>query len=103
MKDLNRGWNKYDQSIIMYSVWSGKVGGGSDPGRKVKQVQKTGGHYYPGPIYHGGDFTLELDLSNRSFVMEVDNQKITLDGNIGDFDYSPVVTIHCSAPEITLL
>ena len=44
-------------------------------------------------IVYSGDFTMQLDLANRSFVMEVDNQKITIDGNIGDFDYSPIVIL----------
>ena len=80
--------NKLDQSIIIYSVTSGYVYGGSDPRRIVKQVQQDSDGYYP-----GGDFTMQLDLANRSFVMEVDNQKITIDGNIGDFDYSPIVIL----------
>ena len=100
------GWKLYwstklDQSIIVYDVWSGKVHGGSDPGRTVKQIQweiiSDGNH-------PGGDFTMELDLSNRSLVMEVDNEKIIIDGNIGDFKYSPVVTFENYAePEVTVL
>ena len=47
---------------------------------------------------------MELDLSNRSFIMEVDNQRIIIDGNIGDFKYSPVVTFENYAePEVTVL
>ena len=93
-----RDWSKLDQSIIIYRVFDGKVSGGSEPGRTVKQVQKDSDGYYP-----GGDFTFELDLSNRTLVMEVDNQKIIIDGNIGDFDYSPIVILDDEAPEITLL
>ena len=88
MNGWNKSWSKFDQSIIIYSVGSGKVYGGSDPKRTVKQVQKDSNNYLP-----GGDFTIELDLLNRSLVMEVDNQKILLDGNIGDFDYSPIVIL----------
>ena len=91
-------WDKLDQSIIMYSVYSGKVYGGSDPQRTVKQVQKDSNGYYP-----GGDFTIELDLSNRSFVMWINNQKIIIDSKIGDFQYSPIVILSWNAPEITLL
>ena len=95
------GWNKYwgdlDQSIIIYSVGSGKVYGGSDPKRTVKQVQLDSDGYVP-----GGDFTMELDLSKRSLVMEVDNQKIIIDGNLGDFNYSPIVILNYGH-EITLL
>ena len=90
--------NKLDQSIIVYSVRDGKVFGGSDPGRTVKQVEEDSIGYVP-----GGDFTLELDLSNRSLVMEVNNEKITLDGNIGDFKYSPIVIFGGDTPGITLL
>ena len=65
---MNR-WNCYwriklDQSIIVYGVDDGKVYGGSNPSRTVKQVQEDSDGYYP-----GGDFTIELDLSNRSFAM----------------------------------
>lgn len=97
-------WNEYgtslkmDQSIILYHLGYGKVSGGSDPDREVKQVQKDS----VGNIL-GGDFTLELDLSNRILVMEVNNEKITLDDNIGDFQYSPIVIFGGDVPEITLL
>ena len=88
-----------DQGIIVYNVRSGKVYGGSDPRRTVKQVQRGSDGNYP-----GGDFTMELDLSNRSFVMEADNQKITIDGNIGDYEYSPVVIFDdYDEPEVTVL
>ena len=47
---------------------------------------------------------MELDLSNRSFIMEVGNQRIIIDGNIGDFEYSPVVFFENYAePEVTVL
>ena len=96
------GWNKnidkLDQSIIIYHVRSGKVYGCSDPGRTVKQVQEDSNGFYP-----GGDFSMELDLTNRSLVMEVDNEKIIIDGNLGDFDYSPIVILTSGAPEVTLL
>ena len=75
-----------DESIILYDVWSGKVFGGSAPNRTVKQVQRDSDGYYP-----GGDFTMELDLLNWSLVMEVDNEKIILDGKLGDFEYLPIV------------
>ena len=101
------GWYSYcdaklDQSIIVYNVGSGKVYGGSDPNRTVKKVQEDSDGNYP-----GGDFTMELDLSNRSLVMEVDNEKIMIDGNIGDFEYSPIIILR-NKPfytnlEITLL
>ena len=87
-----------DQSIIVYDVEGGEVYGGSDPKRTVKQIQRDSDGNHP-----GGDYTMELDLSNRTLVMEVDNQKIIIDGNIGDFDYSPIVILDDEAPEITLL
>ena len=102
MKDWNGNLNKLDQSIIVYSVWSGKVYGGSNPKRTVKQVQKDSDGYVP-----VGDYTMELDLSNRTLVMEVDNEKIIIDSNIGDFEYSPIVVLDYTrldyAPKITLL
>ena len=98
MDGWNVDWDKLDQSIIIYRVRSGKVFGGSDPERTVKQVQTDSKGNNP-----GGDFTMELDLSNRSLIMEVDNEKILLDGNLGDFDYSPIVILYHGAPEVTLL
>ena len=90
--------SKLDQSIV-YSVWSGKVYGGSDPGRTVKQVKKNSDGYYP-----GGDFTMELDPSTRSLVMWINNEKILLDGNIGDFQYSPIIILtEFFKSEVTLL
>ena len=96
MKDW-KNWYEFDQSIILYSVDDGKVYGGSDPERTVKQVQKDSDGYY------GGDFTMELDLTNRSLVMWIDNEKIVLDENIGGFEFSPIVIFGLLAPEITLL
>ena len=91
-------YNKLDKSIIVYGVDDGKVYGGSEPGRIVKQVEKDSDGNYP-----GGDYTMELDLSNRTLVMEVDNEKIIIDSNIGDFDYSPIVILEEDTTEITLL
>ena len=39
------------------------------------------------------DFTIKVDLSKRSLVMEVDNEKLIIDGNLGDFNYSPIVIL----------
>ena len=90
-------WNKLDQSIIVYSVSSGKVFGGSDPNRTVKQVQKDSKGYVP-----ACDYTMEMDLTNRSLVMWINNEKIILDGSIGDFQFSPIVILR-EALEVTLL
>ena len=97
MKEWNCHWKKLDQSIVIYGVYSGEVWGGSDPGRNVKQVQEGSDGYYP-----GGDYTMELDLTNRSLVMWINNEKFILDGNIGDFKFSPIVILH-PGTEITLL
>ena len=93
-------WNrdKFDQSIILYGVDDGKVYGGSYPKRKIKQVLKYSDGYLP-----GGDFTFELDLSNRSLVMEIDDERIILDANLGDFQYSPFVRLYSSRSEVNLL
>ena len=77
---------KYDQRIIAYYLRHGNVYGGSGPRRTVKQVERDSNGYYP-----GGDFKMELDLSNRSFVMEIDGEAIIIDENIGDLQYSPIV------------
>ena len=98
MKEWNGNWNKLDQSIIIYSVWSGKVYGGSDPERTVKQVQRDSDGYYP-----GGDYKLEMDLSAKTFTMELDGERYILDANLGDFSFSPIVILTHEAPEITLL
>ena len=95
------GWDEYwyaklDQGTIVYDIEDGKVYGGSDRRRTVKQIKRDSDGFYP-----GGDFTMELDLSNRTLVMEVDNEKIIIDGNIGDFNYSPIVILY--EAEITLL
>ena len=92
-----RNRDKLDQSIILYNVYWGKVYGGSDPKRTVKQVQEDSDGDFP-----FADFTMELNLLKRSLVIEVDNQKIILDDNVGDFEYSPIVILY-DGPEITLL
>ena len=99
MEEWKGYWSKLDQSIIVYDVLCGKVFGGSDPYREVKQVRVDSDGYVP-----GADFTMELDLTNRSFVMWIDNEKIVLDENIGDFQFSPIVIFHYGyEDEITLL
>ena len=84
--------------MIVYSLHNGVIYGGSNPNRKVKQVEKDSDGFYP-----GGDFTMELDLSNRSFAMEVDETKIIIDAKIGDFKYSPIVILSPGSPEVTLV
>ena len=97
MKDWE-SYYKFDQSIILYSVRFGEVWGGSDPNRKVKQVEYDSDGCNP-----DGDFTFELDLSNRSLVMEIDDEKIILDANLGDYQYSPFIRLWRFANEVTLL
>ena len=79
---------KYDQRIIAYFLDDGYVYGGSGTKRNVIQVERDFLGYVS-----GGDYNMELDLSNRSFVMEIDKEKIILDGEIGDFQYSPIVIL----------
>ena len=97
MKDWTY-WSEFDQSIILYSVWSGKVLGGSGPERKVKQVEKDSDGYNP-----GGDVTMELDLYNRSLVMEINDDRIIIDANLGDYQYSPFIRLFNFKQEVTLL
>ena len=77
---------EYNQRIIAYYLRYGDVFGGSGPMRKVKKVKKDSNGYYP-----GGDFKMELDLSNRRFGIEIDGEKIIIDKNIGNLQYSPIV------------
>ena len=59
-------------SFFWQSLWIINYDG-SDPGRTVKQVQRDSDGNVP-----GADYTMELDLSNRSLVMEVNNKKSSL-------------------------
>ena len=89
--------NKFDISTVLYDVYSCKVYGGSNPNRTVAKVAGDG-------VYHpGGDFKFELDLSNRSFIMEINGKRFIIDDNLGDFEYSPFVNMFTYAPEVTLL
>ena len=91
-------WKSFDNSIIVYNARYGKVYGGSDSGRVIKPVEKDSDGFY-----RGGDFTLKLDLSTRNLVMWIDHEKIVLDHNISDFQYSPIIILEADSPEITLL
>ena len=95
---LHAGEKNYDKSIIVYCLTDGKVCGGSDPDRTVKQIKKDSDRYYP-----GGDYKLEMDLSAKTFTMELDGERYILDSNLGDFSFSPIVIMNSYAPEITLL
>ena len=77
--------------IIGYYITSGEVFGGSNQGKADRRVNKI--EYDSDGTFPGGDFTMELDLANRSFVMEHNGEKITIDDQIGDFEYSPIVYI----------
>ena len=78
----------------------GEVLGGSDPKRTVKEVEEDSDGFYP-----GGDFAMELDLTNGTFAMEVSGDRIIIDENLGDFQYSPIVVLENFQEdlEITLL
>ena len=89
----------YDQSIIVYHLRNGRVYGGSDPDRTVKQVEwDPYNNEYP-----DADFKMELDLSAKTFVMELDGERITIDPNLGDFEFSKIVILGKTSPELTLL
>ena len=89
---------KYDRSIIVYDICTGKVFGGLHPKRTVNEVARDSSRYHP-----GGDFTMELDLSNRTFAMETNGVRIIIDDNISDFQYSPIVVLHKNVPQVTLI
>jgi len=90
--------DEYDQSIIVYFLGLEEVYGGSDPGRTVKQIEEDDDGLYP-----GGDFKMELDLSAKTFVMELDGERTTIDSNLGDYEFSPFVILDDESPEINLL
>ena len=46
---------------------------------------------------------MELDLSSKTFVMELDGERIMIDPNLGDYEFSPIVTMGSKSPEINLL
>ena len=46
---------------------------------------------------------MELDLSAKTLFMELDGERIIIDSNLGDYEYSPIVILCDEAPEINLL
>ena len=36
---------------------------------------------------------MELDLSERTFIIEIDDERFMIDANIGDFEYSPILIL----------
>ena len=88
----------YDESIIIYSLVDGKIRGGSDRNRQVRKVEKDSDGYFP-----GGEFTMELDLWNRSFAMQVDEAQIIIDAKIAGLKFSPIVILSPCSPKITLV
>ena len=60
-----------------------------------------------GGFYIGGDFKMELNMMNKVLTMQVDGENFVLDENLGDFEFSPIVTIgqYDESPlvEVTLL
>ena len=81
--------NEHDQSIIVYGVRNGKVYGGSDNnpgGRSVRQEMARDGDFYI-----GGHFKMELDYGKKTLSFEENGEKVTIDEDIGDFQFSPIV------------
>ena len=60
-------------------------------GRSVRQ--KMARDPFDSDFNIGGDFKMEMDVSQKTLSLEVDGEKITIDANIGDFQYSPIVTL----------
>ena len=71
-------------------------------GRSVRQ-----GMARDGDFYIGGDFKMELDYGKKTLSFEENGEKVIIDSNIGDFQYSPIVILSkgTDSPEfeITLL
>ena len=91
----------YDHSIIVYDLHysEGRVYGGSMPRRNVKEIERDSDGNY------GGDFKFQLDLSERTFQMEFGGEKVIIDSNLGDYDYSPILFYYgwVNQPSVTLL
>ena len=88
------------QKTIVYNVYNGAVYGGSEPKRILKHQARDKFGFYPDCIYK-----MELDLVNRTFVVEFDNLKIMVDSKIGDLNFSPIVMFgnYPSSVQITVL
>ena len=71
-------------------------------GRSVRQKMAEDGHFYI-----GGDFKMELDYSKKTLSLEENGEKVTIDENVGDFQFSPIIILYksLSSPffEVTLL
>lgn len=77
---------------------NGQVYGGSEPLRIVKEIVKDANGFYPECIYK-----MEVDLMNRSLVMESNDERIMLDSNIGDLNFSSIVMFgYYPSVEITI-
>ena len=57
-------------------------------GRSVRQKMAEDGHFYI-----GGDFKMELDYSKKTLSLEENGEKVTIDENVGDFQFSPIVIL----------
>ena len=92
--------HEQSQKTIVYNVYNGAVYGGSEPKRFVKHKARDAHDFYPACIYK-----MELDLMNRTFIVEFDNEKIMIDSKIGDYDFSPIVMFgnYYSPVQITVL
>ena len=63
--------------------------------RYVERRKYKRGAHLQDPIgyFPGGDFYMELDLSNRTFIIEHKEERIIIDDEIPKFRYSPIVTM----------
>ena len=48
--------NDYGQKTIIYSAYSGKIWGGSQPGRQINQIVENSKGYYSEYTYNGTRF-----------------------------------------------
>ena len=72
-------------------------------GRSVRQ-----GMARDGDFYIGGDFKMELDYGKKTLSFEENGEKVIIDANVGDFQFSPIVILYKAAAyspefEVTLL
>ena len=48
-------------------------------------------------FYIGGDFKMELDYGKKTLSFEENGEKVIIDANVGDFQFSPIVILYKAA------
>ena len=45
----------------------------------------------------GGDFKMELDYAKKTLLFEENGEKVIIDENVGEFQFSPIVILYKAA------